>query len=48
MSAQSDLPVPQSTLKANQKKKHLSAHHGKQECNEHAEQLFKNPYVYEI
>ena len=48
MSAQSDLPVPKSTLEANQKKKHLSAHHGKQECNEHAEQLLKNPYVNEI
>lgn len=48
MSAQSDLPVPKSTLEANQKKKHLSVHHGKHECNEHAEQLLKNPYVNEI
>ena len=48
MSIQEKLPVPKTSLEANQKRKHLSDHHGKKECDNHADQLLKSPYVNEV
>lgn len=48
MSVQEDLPVPKSSLVANQKRKHLSDHHGKKECDSHAKQLLESPYIHEV
>lgn len=48
MSAQEDLPVPKCELKPEEKKIHLSKHHGIDACRTHASKLVKSEYVREI
>lgn len=48
MSEQEDLPVPSCEITPKDKKIHISAHHGKKECEAHADRLVKCKYVKEV
>lgn len=48
MSDQPDLPVPLCETKPSAKRKHIPDHHGKAECEAHAERLVECKYVKEI